>query len=112
MHFGPQLGTHARRDPHLDAGTEPGGLAGGSVTSELGAILVSMATYEYLCLSCERPFEQRRSMTGQVETALACPACGSERVRRRFSFMTAKPLGSEGHAGASCGCGGACACRG
>ena len=72
-----------------------------------------MATYEYLCLSCERPFEERRAMTGMVETGLACPACGSERVRRRFSFLASRPAVAGGHvAGAGCGCGGACACRG
>jgi putative FmdB family regulatory protein len=65
-----------------------------------------VTTYEYLCLSCERPFEERRSMTASVQTALACPACGSERVRRRFSFVA--PTAAEG--GSECACGGACAC--
>jgi putative FmdB family regulatory protein len=77
-----------------------------------------MATYEYLCLACERPFEERRSMTGAgVDTALACPSCGSDRVRRRFSFsaMTGKSDGTAGTfdpAGGSGGgcCGGSCAC--
>jgi putative FmdB family regulatory protein len=77
-----------------------------------------MATYEYLCLACERPFEERRSMTGAgVETALACPSCGSDRVRRRFSFsaMTGNANGTasafdpaNGAAGGCCG--GSCAC--
>lgn len=77
-----------------------------------------MATYEYLCLACERPFEQRRSMTAAVDVALACPACGSDRVRRRFSFAafagTADDPGSPSAAasGGGCACGGACACRG
>jgi putative FmdB family regulatory protein len=76
-----------------------------------------MATYEYLCLACEHPFEQRRSMTGGVDTALACPSCGSDRVRRRFSlFGTAgtgsSPSSAQGpSAGGGC-CGGACACGG
>nr|MBA3362869.1 hypothetical protein [Actinomycetota bacterium] len=40
---------------------------------------VPMATYEYLCLSCEQPFEERRPMTGDlVRTAMACPSCGSD----------------------------------
>ena len=77
-----------------------------------------MATYEYLCLACERPFEERRSMTGAgVDTALACPSCGSDRVRRRFSFsaMTGKANGTASAfdpasgAGGGC-CGGSCAC--
>ena len=76
---------------------------------------VPMATYEYLCLSCERPFEERRPMTGdRVATALACPSCGSDRVRRRFSFSTAtgsadvNPTAESapgGCCGGSCGCG-------
>jgi putative FmdB family regulatory protein len=69
-----------------------------------------MATYEYLCLSCERPFEERRPMAASIQTALACPSCGSDRVRRRFSFATA--AGSDGTSMSSGGCcgGGACAC--
>jgi putative FmdB family regulatory protein len=72
-----------------------------------------MTTYEYLCLACEHAFEERRPMTaGPVATALACPSCGSDRVRRRFSFSAA--TGSTGgaapqQAGGGC-CGGACGC--
>ncbi len=76
-----------------------------------------MATYEYLCLACEHPFEERRPMAaGPVGTALACPSCGSERVRRRFSFSaatgsadgtaTGEPAGGGGCCGGGgCGCG-------
>ena len=73
-----------------------------------------MATYEYLCMSCERPFEERRPMTSMVDTALSCPACGSDRVRRRFSlFATGSPgASSEPATGGGCACGGACACGG
>jgi putative FmdB family regulatory protein len=71
-----------------------------------------VATYEYLCLACERPFEERRAMDSAVETTLACPTCGSDRTRRRFSFLagtgTAGALGSTSAGG--CACGGACAC--
>jgi putative FmdB family regulatory protein len=78
-----------------------------------------MATYEYLCLACEHPFEQRRSMTGGgVDTALACPSCGSDRVRRRFSLFGTAGTGSSpspapgpSAGGGGC-CGGACACGG
>ena len=72
----------------------------------------AMATYEYVCLACERLFEERRPVgTGSVTTALACPSCRSERVRRRYSFaMTggtaADPSPSTG---GGCGCG-TCAC--
>ena len=80
--------------------------------------LEAMATYEYLCLACEHPFEERRSMTASVETQLACPDCGSDRVRRRFSIFAAgagtgaavspgSPLRLRGAGGC---CGGGCAC--
>jgi putative FmdB family regulatory protein len=75
-----------------------------------------MATYEYLCLACEQPFEQRRPIGGSVDTALRCPSCQSDRVRRRFSFSAASSATSGGDAPASgagggC-CGGSCACGG
>ncbi len=74
-----------------------------------------MATYEYLCLACEHPFEERRPMdTGPVDTMLACPSCGSDRVRRRFSFSatTGKAFGEPigGGGGGCCGGGGGCSC--
>jgi putative FmdB family regulatory protein len=79
-----------------------------------------MATYEYICLACEHPFEQRRPMGGSIDTALACPSCGSDRLRRRFSFFTGGGAASEqaggggapGPASGGCACGGACACGG
>lgn len=72
-----------------------------------------MATYEYVCLACERPFEERRSMTASVDTALACPACGSDRVRRRFSLFASGSGGDPTTSAAGgCACGGACACGG
>jgi putative FmdB family regulatory protein len=74
-----------------------------------------MATYEYMCLACEHPFEERRSMTSQVDTALACPSCGSERVRRRFSLFASGSAGAApgpSAGGGGCACGGACACGG
>jgi putative FmdB family regulatory protein len=80
-----------------------------------------MAIYEYLCLACEHPFEERRPMdAGSVTTALGCPSCGSDRVRRRFSmFATGGGAGpaagsDQGPAprlGGGC-CGGGCACGG
>lgn len=80
-----------------------------------------MATYEYICLACETSFEERRSMTATVDTAIACPSCSSDRVRRRFSLfatgsgsatsVTEPGPVSFGRAG-GCACGGACACGG
>ena len=78
-------------------------------------IMRGMATYEYVCLACERPFEQQRPMASAVDTALACPSCGSDRVRRRFSLFATGAAGaaderSFGGGGGGCACGGACAC--
>jgi putative FmdB family regulatory protein len=69
-----------------------------------------MATYEYICLACERPFEERRPMTASVQTALACPSCGSDRTRRRFSFVAGVISEAGSAPAAGCACGGACAC--
>jgi putative FmdB family regulatory protein len=69
-----------------------------------------MATYEYVCMACETPFEERRPMTAAVTTEVACPSCGSERVRRRFSLFATG--GATTGASAGCACGGACACAG
>jgi putative FmdB family regulatory protein len=73
-----------------------------------------MAVYEYICLGCERTFEQRRPIDAAVDTALVCPSCGDDRVRRRFSvFGVGSGSRSGGEpspsAGGCCG-GGACAC--
>ena len=69
-----------------------------------------MATYEYLCFACEQHFEERRPMaSGPVDTALVCPTCGSDRVRRRFSFSAATGSVGTDSIGAGC-CGGGCAC--
>jgi putative FmdB family regulatory protein len=74
----------------------------------------AMAAYDYLCMACEHRFEDRRPMTAAVDTALACPSCGSDRVRRQFSFLAGKApeSGSAPHAAGGCACGGACACGG
>lgn len=71
-----------------------------------------MATYEFVCLGCEHLFEERRPIgSGAVATELTCPSCGSERIRRRFSF--AAPIGATDIApsssGGGCGCGN-CTC--
>jgi putative FmdB family regulatory protein len=75
-----------------------------------------MATYEYVCLACEHPFEQQRSMTSSIDTMLACPSCGSDRVRRRFSIFAAGSAGADANPGPSAGgggcCGGGCGCGG
>jgi putative FmdB family regulatory protein len=69
-----------------------------------------MATYEYVCLACEGAFERSRPITAAVDTAIACPSCGSERVRRRFSLFATSSGGPGTTASGGCACGGACAC--
>jgi putative FmdB family regulatory protein len=70
-----------------------------------------MATYEYICLRCERSFEERRPMGSPVQAELACPNCGSERVRRRFSFAAAAATNESAQTATTGGCGcGACTC--
>ena len=77
-----------------------------------------MAVYEFVCLACEHGFEERHPFGAPVEVALACPSCGAERVRRRFSvFATGSAAAtsvdaspsSGGGSGGGC-CGGGCAC--
>ena len=91
----------AARDLELNAGS-----------ATRGILLTTMAAYDYLCMACEHRFEDRRPMTASVDTALACPSCGSDRVRRQFSFIagTASTGSSAPHATGGCACGGACAC--
>ncbi|HEU4865092.1 MAG TPA: zinc ribbon domain-containing protein [Actinomycetota bacterium] len=70
-----------------------------------------MAAYEYLCMACEHRFEERRPMTAAVDTALACPSCGSARLRRQFSFASGKLAGAASAPQSSGGCGcGNCTC--
>jgi putative FmdB family regulatory protein len=69
-----------------------------------------MASYEYVCLACERHFEERRPMASDLATALSCPSCGDDRVRRKFSFLTARPSADAATSPGGCACGGACGC--
>ena len=78
-----------------------------------GVSFGTMAAYDYLCMACEHRFEHRRPMTSTVDTALACPSCGSDRVRRQFSFIAGTAsTGSSPHETGACASGGACACGG
>jgi putative FmdB family regulatory protein len=74
-----------------------------------------MALYGFVCLACERRFEERRPMTASVDAALVCPSCGSDRLRRQFSFAASTGTTDAldpAPASGGCACGGACACRG
>jgi putative FmdB family regulatory protein len=71
-----------------------------------------VAAYDYVCMACEHRFEERRPMTASVDTALACPNCGDERVRRQYSFVAGtSPATDAGPSAAGCGCG-SCTCGG
>ena len=51
-------------------------------------------------------------MTASVDTALACPNCGDERVRRQYSFRAGtSPATDAGPSAGGCGCG-SCTCGG
>jgi putative FmdB family regulatory protein len=64
-------------------------------------------------MACEHRFEQRRPMGSSIDTGLACPACGDDRVRRQFSFLAGSSSDAFGaSAGGGCACGGDCACGG
>lgn len=73
-----------------------------------------MPIYEYTCLACEREFEKLVQGTG----AVACPACGADRVMRRLSLFRARtavaggaaPSGGAAPMGGGC-CGGGCGCH-
>ena len=74
-----------------------------------------MAVYEFVCLACEHNFEERRAIGATVEVALACPSCGAERVRRRFSVFatgsaSATSVDATPASGGGCCGGGGCAC--
>jgi len=72
----------------------------------------NVAAYEYVCMACEHRFEERRPMTASVDTALACPNCGDDRVRRQYSFAAGVAPGNEaGPSAGGCGCG-TCTCGG
>jgi putative FmdB family regulatory protein len=51
-----------------------------------------MATYAFVCESCGQQFEVSRPMSQRQEldrTPPACPACGSQHVRKQVSLFTA-----------------------
>lgn len=71
-----------------------------------------MPLYEYRCPTCDRVFEQRRSMA-QADADVRCPA-GHTGVRRLLSVFasTGSAAPSPGPVAAPVrGCGGGCACH-
>ena len=72
-----------------------------------------MPIYEYVCMSCEKHFEE----LVRVGETPVCPACGAAKVQKQFSVFaahgtTSQPsFGSTAAAAAGGGCcGGACGC--
>lgn len=53
-----------------------------------------MPRYEFLCRSCEKPFEQTWSLDEYdrilKETRAKCPKCGSKKVLRQISGFQVK----------------------
>lgn len=47
-----------------------------------------MPLYEFECVSCPEVFEELL-LSGEDETEVRCPACGSMRVRKRWSMPAA-----------------------
>jgi putative FmdB family regulatory protein len=79
-----------------------------------------MPLYEYYCADCQTKFERLIDFAA-ADRDLHCAHCEGTRVRRLLSVFAARRGGDgefgdgydfEGsaHAGASCGCGGACSC--
>ncbi len=70
-----------------------------------------MPVYEYRCGACGRDFERYVATSG---TVVACPACTSGNVKRKFSVVSVKSSGgavaSTVPGGGGC-CGGGCACH-
>ena len=69
-----------------------------------------MPIYEYQCNQCDKRFEALRPMS-QMDTTIACPACGAPNARRKisvFSAISREAGGSRIVAGptAASGCGG------
>lgn len=49
-----------------------------------------MPTYEYECQTCHHPFEVFLTYAAYEKTAVRCPQCGSESVRKKISRIHIK----------------------
>lgn len=52
--------------------------------------MIPMATYEYLCLECERSFTVRHPIGEHERKRPKCPKCGSRKVEQKLSSFFAK----------------------
>jgi putative FmdB family regulatory protein len=69
-----------------------------------------MPVYEYVCLSCQHPFERYVKTWGE---AVTCPLCAGDRVEKQlstFAMAGAAGPGPSSGGGGGC-CGGGCGCR-
>ena len=67
-----------------------------------------MPIYEYRCSGCGADFERLVSPRDRV----ACPDCGSSRVKRQLSVVAApRSHGGEAEGTGGCCSGGECSCR-
>ena len=48
-----------------------------------------MPVYEFLCRDCKKEFEIVASISDYDAAKVTCPACGSEKVERRWSTVFA-----------------------
>ncbi|MHB0915787.1 MAG: FmdB family zinc ribbon protein [Thermoleophilia bacterium] len=63
-----------------------------------------MPIYEYSCHACENRFEEL-VMKPDAEDEVACPDCGSPRVRRLISGFSFKSSGGSAPGGSGKNCG-------
>lgn len=72
-----------------------------------------MPIYEYVCMTCERHFEELVRLDGDNP---ACPECGSAKTQRQLSVFAAHgtvaqpSFGGPMGGGGGC-CGGGCGCH-
>lgn len=67
-----------------------------------------MPIFEYHCSGCGLDFEQ----LVRPEDRVACPECGSSRVRKQLSVVaTPRTRGGESDGAGGCCSGGGCNCR-
>jgi putative FmdB family regulatory protein len=48
-----------------------------------------MPVYDYLCLDCNKPFEQVLSLHEHEEQEIRCPSCGSQNVEQEAAAFFA-----------------------
>ena len=70
-----------------------------------------MPIYEYVCMDCEKHFEELVRLDDEDPS---CPDCGAPKARRQFSVFAAhgtaqQPSFGGPSAGGGC-CGGGCGC--